>query len=108
MAQATHLAFSPEEEAAVLHHMNGDHAADSLLMVQALGGQPAATGAIATGVDRGGIDFSVTVGAGEPLTVRIHWAAELSSRAEVRGEVVRLYKESCAVLGIEPRGEASH
>lgn len=108
MAEATQLAFAPEEEAAVLRHMNGDHAADSLLMVQALGGQPAASNAVATGVDKGGIDFSVTVDAGEPVTVRIPWANELSSRAEVRGEVVRLYRESCAALGIEPRGEAAH
>lgn len=108
MTEATHLAFAPEEEAAVLRHMNGDHAADSLLMVQALGGQPSATEATANGVDKGGIDFSVTVDAGRAIPVRIPWAKELSSRGEVRGEVVRLYNEACAVLGIAPRGEATH
>ncbi len=107
MTEATQLAFAPEEEAAVLRHMNGDHAADSLLMVRALGAQPGATDATATGVDKGGIDFLATVD-GTQLTVRIPWAKELASRAEVRGEVVRLYNESCAALGIVPRGEASH
>lgn len=107
MTQATHLAFAPEEEAGILRHMNGDHASDSLLMVRALGGQPDATAATATGVDKGGIEYSATVG-GTDMTVRIPWASELSTRGEVRGEVVRLYNESCAALGIEPRGEGSH
>ena len=87
--------------------MNGDHSDDSLLMCRGLGGQPNATAAVATGVDRGGIEFSATVD-GAPVAVRIPFAHELTARAEVRGEVVRLYREACAALGIEPREEASH
>lgn len=102
MAEAGSLAFSPEESAAILRHMNGDHASDSVLMVRALGGQPGATDATVTGVDKAGIDFRAVVD-GSERSVRIPWARTLAARAEVRGEVVRLYQESCAALGIEPR-----
>ena len=102
MSEAGDLAFLPEESAAILRHMNGDHAEDSILMVRALGGQPAATAASVAGVDKEGIDFTATVN-GEQQTVRIPWGRTLSARAEVRGEVVRMYQESCAALGIEPR-----
>lgn len=96
------LAFAPEESAAILRHMNGDHSDDSVLMVRALGGQPNATGASVTGVDKAGIDFAAVVD-GNDVAVRIPWGRTLAARAEVRGEVVRLYQESCAALGIEPR-----
>lgn len=102
MSESRELAFLPEESAAILRHMNGDHAEDSILMVRALGGQPLATAASVTGVDKAGIDFVATVD-GSERTVRIPWGRTLAARAEVRGEVVRLYQESCAALGIEPR-----
>ncbi len=102
MAEQSDLAFAPEESAAILRHMNGDHAEDSVLMVRALGGQPNATNASVTGVDKAGIDFAAEVN-GTETKVRIPWARTLTARAEVRGEVVRLYNESCAALGIEPR-----
>lgn len=96
------LAFAPDESAAILRHMNGDHSEDSVLMVRALGGHPNASGASVTGVDKGGIDFAAVVD-GVEVAVRIPWGRTLTARAEVRGEVVRLYQESCAALGIEPR-----
>lgn len=102
MSEAGDLAFAPEESAAILRHMNGDHAEDSVLMVRAFGGHPDATDAQVTGVDKGGIDFRAVVD-GSERGVRIPWGRTLSARAEVRGEVVRLYRESCAALGIEPR-----
>ncbi len=102
MSEAGDLAFLPEESAAILRHMNGDHAADSVLMVRALGGHATATDASVTGVDKAGIDF-VAVVSGKETAVRIPWGRTLTARAEVRGEVVRLYQESCAALGIEPR-----
>jgi putative heme iron utilization protein len=105
MTQAADLAFAPEEEAAILRHMNGDHGADALVMCQGLGGVANATAAITTGIDKAGIEFSATVDE-VPEAVRIPWGRELAARAEVRTEVVRLYRESCAVLGIEPREEA--
>lgn len=102
MAEAEDLAFLPEESAAILRHMNGDHADDSILMVRALGGLPSATAASVAGVDKAGIDLVATVDGAERM-VRIPWGRTLAARSEVRGEVVRLYQASCAALGIEPR-----
>ncbi|HMO54058.1 MAG TPA: DUF2470 domain-containing protein [Tepidiformaceae bacterium] len=96
------IAFAPEESAAIMRHMNGDHADDSVLMVRALGGQSGASDARVVGIDKEGIDFAAVVD-GADVLVRIPWGRRLSARSEVRGEVVRLYQESCAELGIEPR-----
>ncbi|MGB4863344.1 MAG: DUF2470 domain-containing protein [Tepidiformaceae bacterium] len=109
MTQAHELAFAPEESAGILAHMNGDHGADSVLMCRALGGVPNAESARVTGVDRAGMDFEAVV-AGSTVNVRIDWGHTLTARAQVRGEVVRLYEESCKALNIEPRQaeQASH
>lgn len=96
------LAFAAEEVAAILRHMNTDHPEDGLMMCQALGGQPGSTSAVVTGVDKAGIDFEAVVN-GAPVAVRLPWARTLEARAEVRGEVVRLYQEACAALGVAPR-----
>jgi hypothetical protein len=96
------LAFAPEEEAAIIRHMNGDHPEDSVLICRALGGQPGTTEASVTGVDRAGITFNAATGAG-PVDVRVPWAHQLTARAEVRGEVVRIYREACERLGVAPR-----
>ncbi len=103
------LAFAPEESAAIMRHMNGDHSGDSVLMCRALAGLPEAEAATVVGVDREGMDFEV-VAAGRTATARILWGHRILARAEVRTEVVRLYQEACAALGIEPRQaeQASH
>lgn len=110
--------FTPDVVAAVMAHMNDDHRDDSLVIVRGLGGRPEATAAWMSGMDADGIDFAVTVpvgedrpdGAGngsgdevsEEVTVRVPFAERLSERAQVRLEVVRMYGEACAALGIEP------
>ncbi len=96
------VAFSPDEVAAILRHMNGDHPEDSVLMCRAFGGQSATVSARMTGVDRDGMEFDATVD-GSAIPVRIPWGHRLASRAEVRGEVVRIYRESCLALGVAPR-----
>lgn len=103
------LAFAPDESAGILAHMNGDHGPDSVLMCRALGGVPNAESARVTGVDRAGMDFEAVVD-GATVMVRIAWGRTLAARSEVRGEVVRLYQQSCEALGIEPRQaeQASH
>ncbi|SDI36038.1 Protein of unknown function [Sinosporangium album] len=99
--------FTPDVVEAVKRHMNDDHAADALLICRALGGRPEATSATTTGVDAEGIDFRVTVADGE-VPVRVPWGETLTERAQVRMAVVRLYKESCDLLGVRPLGEARH
>nr|MDT0660419.1 DUF2470 domain-containing protein [Micromonospora sp. DSM 115978] len=94
--------FTPEVVAAVGRHMNDDHAADSLLICRALGGRPTASAARMTGMDADGLDFSVTV-AGVEVPVRVPFDRRLTQRAEVRLEVVRLYRQACALLGVPAR-----
>ncbi len=94
--------FSDDVVTAVMRHMNVDHSEDSTLICRSLGGQPDATAAHMTGIDEHGIDFGATVGGGE-VALRLPWSQTLSERAQVRVEVVRMYQEACAALGIEPR-----
>lgn len=77
----------------IMRHMNDDHAADSLLIVRALGGQPQATTVRMTGLDADGIDFAATV-AGVEVPVRVRFSCRLAERAQVRREVVRMHREA--------------
>ncbi|MER7001463.1 DUF2470 domain-containing protein [Dactylosporangium sp. NPDC000555] len=94
--------FPPEVVAAVSRHMNDDHTDDALLICRTLGGRPAATRARTTGLDADGIEFAVTVDGAE-VPVRIPFAARLTERAQIRQEVVRMYRDACHQLGIPPR-----
>ena len=96
--------FAPEVVSAVTAHMNGDHPEDTLIICRALGGRPEATAARMTGLDVDGGDYAVTVDGAEE-DVRIPWATPLTERAQIRVEVVRMYQEACAALGITPRGQ---
>ena len=95
--------FGPEVIAAITRHMNHDHAADTLVICRGVGGQPQATDARMTGFDGTGADFTATVN-GTPVAIRIDWSGPLTERARVRPEIVRLYDESRAALGLPPRG----
>ncbi|RSN66392.1 hypothetical protein DMH08_16395 [Actinomadura sp. WAC 06369] len=85
--------FTPDVVAAIARHMNDDHAADSVLIVRTLGGEPDAESAAMTGLDADGADFAVRAG-GRDVAVRIPWSRRLTERAEVRAEVVRMYQEA--------------
>jgi heme oxygenase len=89
--------FEPKVIAAICHHMNTDHVADTLVICQGSGGRPAAEAARMTGFDGDGADFAALVD-GVEVPIRVHWAAPLSERAEVRPEIVRLFTESIASL----------
>ncbi|GAA1116957.1 putative heme iron utilization protein [Nocardiopsis composta] len=93
--------FGPDVVRAVTAHMNDDHPEDTLVICRALGGVPEAGAARMTGLDGRGGDFAATV-AGTEVAVRIPWRHPLTERAEIRREVVRLYREACAELGIDP------
>jgi putative heme iron utilization protein len=93
--------LTPDIVDAVKTHMNGDHAADNVVICRGLGGVPATTEATMTGMDLDGIDFAV-VSDGGPSAVRIPFAdAPLRGRAEVRAEVTRMFRESCELLGLD-------
>ncbi|GIH10453.1 hypothetical protein Rhe02_85200 [Rhizocola hellebori] len=93
--------FPPEVVAQIMKHMNDDHAADSVLICRAFGGQPDATAAVMSGMDADGIEFEVTVG-GATQPTRVPFSTRLTQRAEVRVEVTRLYHEARARLGMPP------
>ncbi|WP_028647733.1 DUF2470 domain-containing protein [Nocardiopsis sp. CNT312] len=95
--------FSPSVVDAVTAHMNGDHPEDTLVICRALGDVPEATAARMTGLDGEGGDYAATVD-GTERAVRIPWSAPLTERAQIRAEVVRMYEEACARLGLTPRG----
>ncbi|MBW8483418.1 DUF2470 domain-containing protein [Actinomadura parmotrematis] len=93
--------FTAEVVEAIARHMNDDHPADCLEIVQALGGRPDATAARMSGLDATGIAFTVTVPGGE-RAVRVPWAEPLTERAQVRREVVRMSAEARRALGRAP------
>ncbi|WP_239086907.1 biliverdin-producing heme oxygenase [Catellatospora methionotrophica] len=97
--------FPPEVVAQIMRHMNGDHAADSLLICQAALPEPArpdATAAVMSGMDHRGIEFQAVI-KGVETPIRVPFAEELTERAQVRVEVTRLYREACALLGLPAR-----
>lgn len=95
--------FDEATVSGVTAHMNADHADDTLLICRSLGGRPAATAATMVGLDGNGGDYLVTVG-GDTEAIRIPWSRQLTERAEIRLEVVRMYEAACAALGVTPRG----
>ncbi|MEV6810806.1 DUF2470 domain-containing protein [Micromonospora sp. NPDC051296] len=98
--------FPPDVVAAVMRHMNTDHADDCRVICQGLGGQSTATAATMSGMDADGMDFVATVD-GEPVPIRVPFSTRLAERRQIRAEAARMYREACAALGIAPRPEAS-
>lgn len=86
---------------AVKAHMNGDHAADNVVLCRGVGGVPSTTEATMIGMDLDGIDFAVTAD-GRSGSARIPFVGgPLCERAEVRAQVTRIFRESCELLGLE-------
>ncbi|NUQ90104.1 MAG: DUF2470 domain-containing protein, partial [Glycomyces artemisiae] len=69
--------FEPKVVAAICHHMNHDHAADTLVICRGAGGRPEAHAARMTGFDGDGADFAASVGDGE-VRLRVDWARPLT------------------------------
>ena len=107
MTDAQANPFSPEISAAVAAHMNGDHTEDNLLIVRSLGGQPGASAASMTGVGPDGARFDATVD-GSAVSLVVPWGGPVEDRGAIRAEVVRMYHEACAQLGIAPRQAGEH
>ena len=99
--------FDPAIVAAVLHHMNDDHADDNLLIARAFSQEAdAVTAAVMTGLDGDAGVWDVAY-ADRNAELRVPWpAAPITERAEIRREVVALYDAACERLGVEPRPHA--
>ncbi|MFB2580121.1 DUF2470 domain-containing protein [Herbiconiux sp. P15] len=97
--------FSPDIVDAILRHMNGDHPDDNLLIARAFV-DPSAEAATMVDLDGDGGVWDVSIG-GHATRASVAWpAGPITERAEVRREVVALYDDACAVLGIEPRAHS--
>lgn len=108
MSSAGSPPFTPDVVAAVTAHMNADHPEDNLLIVQALGGLPAATSASLVGVDPAGAHFAAELADGTSASATVAWAGPVTERVAIRHEVVRMYHEACTALGVEPRAAEEH
>jgi len=84
--------------------MNGDHLDDSLLISRAFGSLDAQEASM-TDLDENGGTFVYSIN-GQTTELSVPWTAPISERAEIRREVVVMYDNACAVLGIEPRPHA--
>lgn len=94
--------FSAEVVAQIAAHMNGEHATDSLYIVQAAG-HPDAVAARMIDMDADGMDFSVHSPDGTEAIVRVPFGHRLTERAEVRHEVVRLHMDAVLKLAAQQR-----
>jgi len=93
--------FTPEIVDAVLHHMNDEHNDDNLLIAQAFGSTDA-WAATMVGLDGGGGTWSYLIGDDE-REVTVPWSVKITERAEIRREIVVLYDNACAILGVPAR-----
>ena len=94
--------FTPDVVAQIARHMNDDHAEDNVLIVRGLGGIPTATSARMSGMDADAMEFAAAVD-GVEVPVRVPFGERLTERRQVRAEALRMYRDACAVLGLEPR-----
>jgi len=94
--------FPPEVIDQIARHMNDDHADDNVLIVRTLGGIPSATAARVCGLDADAMEFKAVVD-GIEVPVRVPFAERLTERGQVRAEAVRMYRDACEALGLEPR-----
>lgn len=98
--------FSDEIVERVIAHMNDDHMADSLLIAKA-NGFADAIAAKMTGLDENAGFWQVTSAAGEHQ-LRVAWpGGKISQRPEIRREVVALYEQAAAALGVDVSRETS-
>ncbi|MBX3286734.1 MAG: DUF2470 domain-containing protein [Actinobacteria bacterium] len=108
MPSAASPPFTPDVVAAVTAHMNADHPEDNLLIVRALGGCADAVSANLVGVDAEGAHFAAEQADGAVQEAVVAWSGPVTERAAIRHEVVRMYQEACAALGVEPRAAEEH
>ncbi|MBD0863638.1 DUF2470 domain-containing protein [Gordonia sp. zg691] len=93
--------FPEDVVAAVLAHMNDDHADDSLLICRMLGERPDATAAVMTGFDHEAAMFEATVPGGV-VPIRIGWGRPVRDRGDVRVAVVAMFRAAQERSGTAP------
>lgn len=97
-------AFDADALAGVLAHMNNDHIDDNLLIARAFSPLPDVIAATMTTFDGAAGQWEVITAHGTEDVVRVPWpGGEITERREVRREIVALYDEACARLGVTAR-----
>jgi hypothetical protein len=99
--------FSPATVAAIVRHMNEDHADDSLLICRHLGGQPDAVAARLRTLDPAGATFEVTIG-DEARPVPVAWSGPVTARRQIREELVAMVDRALAAGGLPARASIDH
>jgi hypothetical protein len=95
--------FDADVVAAITRHMNGDHAEDNVVICRAFGSLEEVSSATNTGLDPGGMRFVAVTPKGD-VEIVVPWAKPIVERSDVRAEVVRMYAEAAARLGLEAPG----
>lgn len=94
--------LTDEVVAAVTAHMNGDHAADNVVICRVAGGRGETTSAVMVGLDGEAVEF-LTEGPDGQQLLRVPFSSPLADRAQIRAEVARMYHDSAAALGLLSR-----
>lgn len=88
----------------VLGHMNNDHSDDNVLIARAFSPLSDVIAAEMVTLDGEVGQWRVTTADGGEDVIRVPWpGGPITERAEVRREIVALYDEACARLGVAPR-----
>ena len=96
--------FDDAALAGVLGHMNNDHIDDNLLIARAFSPLADVIRAEMTTFDGDAGQWHVLTADGSEDVIRVPWpGGTITERREVRREIVALYDEACARLGITPR-----
>jgi len=96
--------FDDDTLAAVLGHMNDDHSDDNLLIARAFSSLAGVVASEMVTFDGASGTWRVRLADGTDDIVDVPWpGGEITARPEVRREIVALYDEACARLGIAPR-----
>ncbi|QOC27018.1 DUF2470 domain-containing protein [Microbacterium hominis] len=96
--------FDDDALAGVLGHMNDDHSDDNLLIARAFAPLTEVIGSEMIGFDGAAGRWRVRLADGTEDVIVVPWpGGAITERREVRREIVALYDEACARLGITPR-----
>lgn len=96
--------FDADALAGVLGHMNADHMDDNLLIARAFSPLADVVRAEMTTFDGERGQWHVMCADGTEDVISVPWpGGPITERREVRREIVALYDEACARLGVEPR-----
>jgi heme iron utilization protein len=94
-------ALSADAVTRILGHMNEDHADSVLAYARHFGGRLSATAASLVGIDREGMDLSITEPSGQS-SLRIRFTDTLTGATDAHHTLVAMSKEAAAVLAAAP------